>query len=101
MPESNPSIVTARLLTHPGKRTEFTAFEEQAFEIMRNHGAEIVEIRASKPLEPEGPDETHVLRFPSRQAFDSYRADPRLTALAPQRDHCITDTRVEIAEVVD
>ena len=88
--------VTVCLWVHPGKRAEFDAFEEQAFAIMREHGAKIVEIRTGDPAQQDGPDEIHVLRFPSQQAFDGYRADPRLTSLATLRDQSIARTEIEI-----
>ncbi len=63
---------------------------------MREHRAEIIEIRTGDRVPQDGPDEIHVLRFPSHHAFDCYRADARLTALAAIRDQCIADTQIRI-----
>ena len=97
-----PSIaVTVHLWVRSGKRVEFDAFEKQAFTIMRDHGAEIIEIRAGDTKQPDGPDEIHVLRFPSQQALDSYRTDDRLTALAVLRDQSIAKTEIKITSEAD
>ena len=93
--------VTVHLWVRTGKRGEFDAFEKQAFTIMRDHGAGVIEIRPGNPTQRDEPDEIHVLRFPSQQAFDCYRADPRLTALAAIRDQCIADTRIRITSEPD
>ena len=93
--------VTVYLWVHPGKRAEFDAFEEQAFAIMREHGAKIIEIRTGDPAQQDRPDEIHVLRFPSQHAFDCYRADARLTELATLRDQSIAKTEIKITSEAD
>ena len=97
--ETGASIltVTVEIWIVPGQRETFDAFEKQAFAIMRDHGAEVLEVRRSDPSIPDGPDEVHVLRFPSQTAFHAYRADARPTALAPVRASCIANTQIEIA----
>lgn len=42
--------------------------------------------------------ELHILRFPDEAAYDAYRVDPELVALATQRAQCIAATEIWRAE---
>lgn len=74
-------------------RALLAEFEARAVALMRAHGATLYV--AFRPEETRaGVDEVHVLRFPDRAAFEAYRADPGLAALADLRERAIADTTV-------
>lgn len=91
-------IVIAYLKVRPGKRVQFEEFERQAFRLIEKHGGEL--LHALHPIAslPAGelPDEVHILRFPSQDALDEYRADPALLALADLRAEAIAGTNLLI-----
>jgi uncharacterized protein (DUF1330 family) len=89
-------IVIASLKVKPGRRDLFDDFERQALTIAAQHGGDLLHaIRPTGNL-PAGelPDEVHILRFPDERAFEAYRADPALIALAPLRAEAILSTSV-------
>ena len=51
-------------------------------------------------LHASGPGyrELHIVRFPDEAAYDAYRADPELVALASERAKCISATDIWRAE---
>lgn len=67
-------------------------YERQAQPIMAKHGGSFVTV-----LEPTAvlgwdesqPHEAHVLRFPSKAAFEAYRTDPDLEQLVPLREQAV------------
>jgi len=83
------------LHVNAGREAEFERFENTAASIMRRHGGAI-ERRIA--VEPDGetsrPAEVHIVTFPDRAAFDRYRADPALAALAALRADAIRETIV-------
>jgi uncharacterized protein (DUF1330 family) len=97
-PPPVPYTLEVHLWLKPGKIADFQAFEAQAFEIMQQHGAQPPQVRNPDPSGPDTPFETHLLEFPSEAAFDAYRSDPRLRALAGLRDRCIERTRIMVSE---
>ena len=66
--------VTVHLWVRSGKRVEFDAFEKQAFTIMRDHGAEIIEIRAGEGA-----------RLTLPEAYDIYRRSIHVAHQAAQQ----------------
>ncbi len=93
---TSPVIIVAALFVHPGQEDAFAAFETQAARIMHRYGGRIERvIRPTRAL-PESalPDEIHVVVFPSSEAFERYRADPALVALAAARDAAIAQTQI-------
>ena len=91
-------IVIAFLKVKPGKRELFDDFERQALALIQKHGGALLQaIQPTATLPPTDlPDEVHVLKFPSQQALDSYRADPELLKLAPLRAEAIGSTQILI-----
>lgn len=73
------------------------AFEALVLPILKDHGGELLDA-----FEPSGsisrsddlPDEVHILRFPSQDAFAAYRADPRHHELADKRADAISKTTI-------
>lgn len=57
--------------------------------IMRGYGARVV----VQPGDGDA-DEIHEITFPNRDAFDAYRDDPRLLALAELRTKSIAKTEI-------
>lgn len=81
------------------ERNAFTDFETQALAIARQHGGSLIAAFAPEPNgDPESQvDEVHVLQFPARSAYDAYRSDPALQALAPLRAQGIRRTQVLVS----
>jgi uncharacterized protein (DUF1330 family) len=91
--------IIASLWIVEGQVEAFEAFERRTARILRRHGGRIE--HAIRPVRGASPDadlpfEVHVLRFPDRAAFDAYRSDPELLALAPERAAAIARTSVLI-----
>jgi hypothetical protein len=61
---------------------------------MARCGGRLEHAIAVDPSEDGAHREVHFLRFPSRQAFHRYRADPELAAMAELRASCIARTEI-------
>lgn len=93
--------ITVNLWIRAGESEAFRSYEETAFDIMKDHGIEVLSIkRPSNPSSGE-PDEIHNLRCKSVEVLYAYRADPRLKALAGLRERAITQTEVLIRAELD
>jgi hypothetical protein len=91
-------VLVVSLFIHPGREAEFRRFETSASRIMRRHAG-----RIDRVICPTGagagasvPHEIHVVSFASPAAFEAYRADPELRALAPLRESAIARTEVTV-----
>ena len=93
---ADPFRVVVRLWVVEGEEPGFRRFEDRAIEIMREHGVRIVSIEQPRSSDPHAAYEVHVLDFPSRAAFDAYRADARLAAFAKLRERVVLRTEVEL-----
>jgi uncharacterized protein (DUF1330 family) len=91
----NRLIIVAALFINPGCEAEFEQFEASAEKIMRRYGGSI-ERRIGFPTNANAdhPHELHIVAFPDQQAFERYRADPDLQALAQLRAQAIRQTIV-------
>ncbi len=74
----------------------FRRFEDQAFEIMQNYGAVVACVESPVRQSAETPYQIHLLEFPSKMAFDAYRADIRLSSLMGLRSRAIKGTELEV-----
>ena len=78
----------------------FEQFERQAVAIMVEHGGRLDSaFRPAAPASTQAPhvDEVHVLKFPSQEAFERYRLDAQVVALASLREQAIAHTSVYIS----
>lgn len=83
------------LIVREGRESAFEDFEVEATRIMRRYGGRIERrLALSRGDDSEQPDEVHLVTFPSSRAFDDYRADPGVSALAELRDEVIRKTVV-------
>ena len=73
--------IVAALFIHPGREAEFEQFETAAESIMQRYGGRL-ERRIGFPAGADQPNEVHLVTFPDQQAFEKYRADADLQALA-------------------
>ncbi|MGE0396082.1 MAG: hypothetical protein AB7T06_05075 [Kofleriaceae bacterium] len=84
-----PGVVTLPKATAPAPKRGgiMGAIEGVASEIDRS---------VEKLLHPDeqGYRELHILRFPDEAAYDAYRADPEIIALAPERAKCVSKTEL-------
>src|SRR5262249_28776011 len=81
------------LFVHADRRAEFEQFESRAVEIMKRHGGRIERrIRCSGRDDASEPDEVHIVTFPTEAAFERYRRDPDVLALASLRTGAIRET---------
>ncbi len=88
--------VVVSLWIHPGRVAEFEVYEHKAARIMRRYGGvvqKVVRINDAGPASNGQPFEVHVLDFPSREAFHSYRADSELARLSAERNAAISRTK--------
>lgn len=92
-----PLVLLVRLIVRDGKTREFQEFERAAAKIMRKHGGRIERVMRPESSTMTGaaiPSEIHWVTFPDQEAFDAYRADPELAALAPKREAAIERTEI-------
>lgn len=78
----------------------FDQFEVQAATIMKAHGGRIDSAfrpRVTGSEAAQRVDEIHVLKFPDHGAFDRYRSDDKLLALATLREKAITQSTVYVS----
>ena len=76
-------------------------YEAKVIPVLEEHGGKL--LAAFKPRGHENseyPDEIHLIEFPSEDAFQSYRADPRVAALSEYRRAAIAETKVFISEEI-
>jgi uncharacterized protein (DUF1330 family) len=86
------------LFVHPGLEEEFERYEANAVRIMKRYGGSIERrVRFSRGGGDEQPDEVHLVEFPSDEAFERYRGDPELVALAEARARAVRRTIVWVA----
>jgi uncharacterized protein (DUF1330 family) len=90
---TQPLVLVVGLWIAPGRDVEFDSFERAALAIVARHGGSLMRrVGLRDGLGSNPPNELHVLMFPSREAYDRYRDDPELTALAPLRARAILRT---------
>ena len=89
-----PLALLVILTVARAKLDEFRAFEQQAARILRAHGGAIERALVFAAEDPQHLKEVHVVSFPNAQAFESYRADTELAALAPLRERVIAATDI-------
>jgi len=82
-------VVVALLAIHDGQRAAFEQFETIAVRVMRRHGLVL-----ERAITLDDGRELHVIRVPSEDAFDAYRADPELAAALPLRDASVSATEI-------
>ncbi len=87
----NKVTIVAALYVNPGREAEFAQFETAAETIMQRHGGRL-ERRIGFPASTDQPHEVHIVTFPDQQAFEQYRADADLQALADLRARAIRQT---------
>src|SRR4051794_24694695 len=92
--ENKLSMIVA-LFCNPGSEDLFEQFESAAASIMRRYLGSIERrVRIAPNVENSSPYEVHLVTFPDEHAFDRYRADPDLIALADLRARAIHKTIV-------
>ncbi|HMJ10038.1 MAG TPA: hypothetical protein VK524_01470 [Polyangiaceae bacterium] len=94
--ETAEPLALVVVLTVPLARLEqFRSFEQQAARIMLAYGGRIEQsVVVPLPADPQHLKEVHVVTFPSSDAFEAYRADSELAALAPLRESAIAATEI-------
>jgi uncharacterized protein (DUF1330 family) len=76
--------VTIAFVGHaaPEQAAAASAYEDAVLPLLGDHGAELVyRGRRAAAQDPSLPLEVHLIRFPSRAAFDGFLADDRRLAL--------------------
>jgi uncharacterized protein (DUF1330 family) len=90
---TQPLLVIAALWVAPSHEEDFERFETSAVSIMARHGGSLSRrLAISDGTGVDAPSELHVVTFPSREAYEAYRSDPELAALAALRSQAITRT---------
>jgi len=83
-------------MSRPGAADQFREFETMAARILARYGGVIERTVTVEPSATQEQREVHILRFPSKEAFESYRIDPQLASLAELRGSCIAHTEILI-----
>ena len=91
-----PRTLCVLLWAQPGAQAALAAYEDRVLRLIPDHGARVLQRARSSGADGQ-PAEIQLLEFPSAAALDAYRADPRRTALAADRDRAVA--RTEIIEV--
>lgn len=74
-------------------------YETRVIPVMKMHGGRLLSAFRPKGHEREEcPDEIHLIEFPSDEAFQSYRTDPRVARLAELRGVTISKTEIYVSE---
>jgi uncharacterized protein (DUF1330 family) len=77
----------------------FRAFGRRAAAVMATHGGRIERTVVVTPVAtPDRLTEVHIVTFPDASAFDAYRRDPRLAAVAHLREASVVATEVLVGE---
>jgi uncharacterized protein (DUF1330 family) len=88
----NTSItLLVALHVHEGQTQTFIDYETKVFAIIAEYGGRL-EKRYQCVPQPQAPAEFHLITFPSQASFEAYRADPRLSELAPLRQQAMAQT---------
>jgi hypothetical protein len=88
-----PLLLCCLLWAAPGEADGLAAYEDAVLALVPEHDGEVVQ-RLRGPGGAAGPDEVQVFRFGTQADVDSYLADPRRTALAPERDRVVARTEL-------
>ncbi len=92
---SPPTVLVVQLWIVPGQLAEFERFETAATSIIAGHGGRIERrVAVQGASGSDSPDEVHVVTFPSRAAYEGYRADPALSSLSVLRAKAVLRTVV-------
>lgn len=109
-------LIVARLTVRRDELELFRWYEHAAARVMARYGgaiehAYVIDDKRPEPdfddaatldrdaattldLEIDTIHEIHVVRFPNAAAFDAYKADPEITALAGARDRAVLATEI-------
>ncbi len=85
-------LLVVSLWIRPGQADAFAAYERRIVPILSRHGGQIERTIRVVLTDADGPFEVHLVRFPSPDAFDRYRADPDTLTLAAERARIIART---------
>lgn len=73
-------------------------FETKAVAIMREHSGILISASTSSPAQSAGPDEIHVIQFPSTDCYDDYKSDLRLQELSELRQEVLRKVDIHITQ---
>ena len=94
-------LLVVSLWIREGLVADFEAYERKASLIMKRYGG-IVErvVRISEPgTASDHPFEVHLVSFPSRAMFETYRTDAKLKALSSEREAVIMKSVVLVGNL--
>jgi len=87
------------LWSRPGMESALAEYEDAVLALVGEHGAEVLQrMRGDGP--GGNPLEVQLYKWPSADDLEAYRADPRRTAMAAQRDRAIARTDIFPVEIV-
>lgn len=93
--------VLVMLTAGEGGLAALRAYETQVLPVLQAHGGHLL-----SAFEPQsdgsvpGPDEIHLIEFPSEQAFQAYRNDARVAELADARAQAIGATVLYVSRAM-
>ncbi len=72
-------------------------YQQQVMPILRQHQGILISASTAS-VHGDGPDEIHIIRFPSMAEFLLYKADPRHQRLIELRTQCINRVELHITD---
>jgi uncharacterized protein (DUF1330 family) len=87
-------MLVVSLWVEPDKVDPFGEYERRAASVIAGFGGEIERVIRRAGDDPQAPFETHIVSFPSADAYEQYRASPAVLALAAERAQVIARTEV-------
>jgi len=90
---SNRIAIVVGIRINAGREAEYERFENTVAKIVARHGGAVERRIALEPgSDSSRPHEVHIVTFPDRATFQTYRADPEVATLAAQRAEAIQET---------
>jgi uncharacterized protein (DUF1330 family) len=93
---SEPLVVVATLTVRRAMHDRFREYEKSAVRIMAKYGGSLERTVVEENGDGETIREVHLLRFPSRQAFDAYNTDSERLRLSAERNDVIVATEIVV-----
>lgn len=95
--KTSETMIQIIALIYAGKRglEGLREFETKALSILREHSGSLVSASTSPDISA-GPDEIHVIQFPSMDCFEAYKSDARLAELSSLRQEVISKVEIHI-----
>lgn len=91
---TNQWHVVLEVYLKDGQQTNFEDYERKVLPLLANYGGSLVSaIRPSSKIAGT-PDELHVITFPSKEAFEAYKQNPKRAEFSPIFQQAVEKVRL-------